>query len=57
MSEKKKFDTSSDLVTTEPPIEAVGFEDPKKHDAVFGEITEDGPNYRNVDIEPRFPSL
>lgn len=35
------------------PVEAGGVDDISKgiqHDAVFGDITEDGPNYRNVGL-------
>ena len=39
------MDKKSDVVNSEPRIFAA---DDIKHDAVFGEISEDGPNYRAV---------
>ena len=47
--EEKKFDTNSDLVPTTSlaKIEA-GPDNHETQDAVFGNVGEGGPNYRNV---------
>ncbi|KAJ5455837.1 uncharacterized protein N7458_004101 [Penicillium daleae] len=48
MSKSKSLDESQDVASL--PVEAgeVGDSIDIQHDAVFGDITEDGPNYRNV---------
>jgi hypothetical protein len=41
----------SELPPTEDELDPKQLPDEPTHDVVFGEITEDGPNYRNVRIE------
>jgi hypothetical protein len=50
MSKSKSMDDSMNIAP--PPVEAGEVDNFSKediqHDAVFGDITESGPNYRNV---------
>jgi hypothetical protein len=50
MSKSKSLEESQDVAPL--PVEAgeVGDSIDIQHDAVFGDITEDGPNYRNVGL-------
>lgn len=36
--------------TLDPAPSSLGYATAESHDAIFGEITEDGPNYRSVRI-------
>lgn len=49
MSEKTKDDFLGPV-----PSQIGEIEEGAAHDAVFGEITEDGPNYRAVCLTPSF---
>lgn len=40
----------SELPLTKDDLDPKQLPDESTHDVVFGEITEDGPNYRNVRI-------
>lgn len=54
--EPKKEHLDDDLIDDDLAIKPTQTAQTAHHDVVFGEITEDGPNYRNVHIESNLHS-
>ena len=48
MAEKGNKDAYSDVEAPPVPAESITMGNTTTQDAVFGEMTEDGPNYRSV---------
>lgn len=47
---KQEQESLAPVVTDPRDVEVQAIDAPVSHDAVFGDITEDGPNYRDVSI-------